>query len=245
MTWSISTINLKSVHSFEQAQNVWTKAPPWKNHPSAWRPLDGPRMPHKRLVFVRNNGVEGYECTLYETALVTYYADGSVALRTHGSVSSGMFTDCVRPPGCSLIRHVGDVYWKVTTDAGEHYYAQHRDPLRLTRTDAGNWLLRGEPAHRSEWISNPAKVREVGRQIKPYKDWFDTTSRLLGIQPQRVWLPGDDDVRKILAQQPSAFRKAFEQGVTPETIRTLAYKITGAKTVQPVSSYDYLPRNPA
>lgn len=240
MSFQISTHRLKNVHSFEQAQDVWNAAIPWKNESESWRPLDGRRMRHKRLVKI--NG--GYECVLYSTPLVTYFADGSVDLLTHGSNSSLDFVRCVAPPGCRMIRHAGNVYWVVTTDEGDRYYTQDRGPLDLTRTQAGNWRLRGSPTPRWELVTDPAKARLVNQRLKPFKTFLEVTSKLNGPPPFSFSPPYEHKIRKILNQQPEAFHEAYTHGWKFDDVRDRAYSLTGA-TTRCKAPFDRLPRNPA
>lgn len=243
MTFSISTRTLACINSFEQAREFWNKTTPWRDQCKSWRPLDNRRAYHKRLVKISEEGLEGYECVLYRTALVTYYADGTIALQTHESVSSGMFARHVCPPQCSMLNHAGRTYWCVTTDGGREYYTQNRIPLNLARTESGNWLLLNEPEPREEWVSNLALVRKVNRQLQAYETYYAVTSRLYGM-PRTGLMPSRTDIPGFLDQRPETFTHAFADGVTPDSLRRIAHEVTGARYKQ-LAPFDRLPRNTA
>jgi len=235
MSFSISTRHLKCISGYEQAKAVWDSAMPWKHEDATWRPLAERRARHKRLVKVVHGGVEGYACVLYSTALVTYYADGTVILQNYDSISSRAFTRYVHPPLCSMGIKANLSYWSVVTDEGTHYYSDH-GPIHLARTKSGNWRLLSKLEPRKEWISVTPKIRAVNRQLKAYETWLEMTTRLTGVPPMRkLWGSlSRDDIQQILAAQPEAFMKARDFGVSIDHIKIRAHELTGARFVRPV-----------
>lgn len=235
MSWSISTNGLEIIDSYKRAKEIWDTTEPWKNENGSWRPLAERRARHKRLEKVTHAGIDGYACVLYHTALVTYYADGSVDLQTHESVSSRAFTDYVHPPLCSMHHTKGLSYWTVMTDKGPCYYHQSRQPLHLTRTRAGNWRLLDKIEPRREWVNITPKIRETNKRLKVYETWAEMTARLSGHRPRRSFsLLLSDEINQLLAGKPEAFMKAYDLGYRIEDIKHRAHELTGARVIRPV-----------
>ena len=174
MAWSIDTHNLKQIHSFAAAEKFWQDSKPFKNQDKSWRPLDNVRMPHKRLV-KRDDG--GYDCVLYNTAIVKYYPDG-VELDFYGTTSTKAFAWCVSPNGCSMVSANGVQFWQVTTPEGERYYPASMNPVRLKLLADGCWKLDGPVNTAHHWAYDPKLGAAARRIIKPYKSWFEVSVRL-------------------------------------------------------------------
>jgi len=116
--WGIKTHNMKNIHSFAAAEKLWNELDKFKGNANAV-PLDGKRKDHMRLE--RGYGGDSYACVLYQTALVTYFADGHVELKVHDSTSSIRFADCVSPRGCSVLSHKGWMFWQINTPKGTQW----------------------------------------------------------------------------------------------------------------------------
>lgn len=237
MGWAISTHGIKSVNSFEAARKHWESQAPWRNEHTHWRPLAGRRETHKRLEQIANEA--GYACVLYQTALVTYYADGSVALKTHDSESSISFAWCVTPRGCSPISHKKRMFWKVKTDEGDRYYAEGKSPLILKPTPSGNWNLVTQPAAHQEWRLDRKKAAAVQKLLRPYVQWYRTTERLGAIQTERRFSqmqPGSSAVVRLqeMVTSPENFPAVARSYGSPDVFRPVIYEATGARIKVPV-----------
>lgn len=235
MSFSISTYYLKCISSYEQAKAAWDSATPWKNENATWRPLAERRARHKRLEKIAHNGIEGYACVLYHTALVTYLADGTVILRNYNSISSRAFTHYIHPPLCSMSVKADLSYWSVVTDEGTAYYSD-RGSIHLARTRSGNWRLLSRLDPRREWVNDTPRIRAVNKQLKTYETWLETTRRLTDVYPiTETWGSlSRDDIRQILAAQPEAFVRARDCGLPLDHIRNRAHELTGARVIRQV-----------
>ncbi len=233
MAWAISTRSIKSINSFDAAKKHWEAQEPWRNEHTHWRPLAGRRETHKRLEQIANE--VGYACVLHQTALVTYYADGRVALKTYDSQSSISFAWCVTPRGCSPISHKGRMFWKVRTDDGDRYYAQGKDVLILKPTPNGNWSLVTQPAVHQEWRMDRKKAAVVQKLLRPYAQWYRTTARLGAIQTikHRFSVVHAEKVLG-LAESPENFPIIARSYGSPEGIRPVIYEAMGARIRVPV-----------
>ena len=245
MGWSISTRDLTAVDTLARAASVWSKAEPWKTENTSWRPLADRRARHKRIVKLRDE--QGYDCVLYDTAMVSYRTDGSVVLKVHDSISSRMFSHYMAPQGCSSISHHGEMYWQVLTPAGVRYYRPDRN-LYLAPAGPGVWEAVGNIPEMPTEVAHDRKTAASARKlIKPYTDWLSLTERMLGHTAQAKWhLPDKADVAHLLAQNDDVafFPKLAEAGGSAEAVRKIAYELTGANKVTPVP-YDRLPRKAA
>ena len=242
--WSISTHGIAHINNLAQAEAVWDAAKPWRDERVSYRPLDSRRMHHKRLVKLSGN--KGYECVLFNTAMVTYLADGSVKLRCHGSVSSSAFARCIAPKGCGPISHKGYMFWRVTTDDGDCYYGEGSEPLHLRPTPSGKWLLVNEAAEQTEWAFDRKLGAQARKLIAPYNLWYTIIQRV-GIELPTYENPKDFEDQHIadLLNNPddaeTIARLAPSLG-PPINARNSAYLHLGARFRTPVPSYR-LPRN--
>ena len=248
MSWAISTHGIECIDCLNQAAKVWDNAKPWRSEDISWRPLDNPRMRHKRIVKLSDD--HGYECVLYKTPLVTYLADGSVLLRCHNSQSSQSFAHCVAPQGCAPLSHKGCMYWKVHTDHGDHYYLEGRTPLHLEKTTKGNWKLSSAAAELTEQAFDARKGAAARKIFKTYNTWYEISQRMgvnPGLKPCRY--PHFKETTRLhlnalhmTPADPEVFVAAAPFLGAPDNARQLAYAHFGAvyqRTVPP----DSLPRN--
>lgn len=242
MSWHINTHDITGVSSFICATKVWEAAQPWRNQHTSWRSLAGRRMFHKRIV--RLSDARGYDCVLYNIAIVSYYADGSVALRCYDSVSTQAFAWKVKPDGCSPVSSQGRMFWQVRTDKGARFYRQGTEALMLVPTALGNWQLSepAEPQH--ELVNDRIKRAAVRKQIKPYALWHAAVSRLQGRPFEQHWQivePG-----AALNMLPKLGSPECYPGIariaTPVALTDALYRATGAVYRAPVPP-NRLPRN--
>ena len=245
MNWSVSTRDLKRVSSFAEAKRLWDEAKPWKNEHSSWRQFAGRRKTHVRLVKLSEE--RGYECVLYNTAIVTYMADGSVKLSCYDTNSTMAYAWCVRPPGCKPTSMKRRMFWEVTADDGDRYYAEGKEKLHLKPTNKGNWLLLNEPAQFEEQKYVPKAGVKVQRMLRGYRTWYETTKRL------GVPLPGFNPKFSRVDQRVESFFSSFD-GPPPDQFMEIAtvygdpdflqpylYKMHGAHIKVP-APFDRLPR---
>lgn len=244
MAWSISTRNMTCISSFEAAKKHWNDQPEWKSEHTNRRPLSGRHEPHKRLA--QQDTGASYACILYDTALVTYFADGSVALRTHDSRSSVMFANCVNPSGCSALSHKSRMFWQVRTDGGMRFYMEGDQALILVPTEKGNWCLTTQPAELTRWVYDRKKGAEVQKLLRPYADWYKLTERLGGLSHPATryqLLAGSGRVilTRELATSPESFPTLAQDYGSPEQLRAVFYEATGARYKAPLP-HDSLPK---
>lgn len=240
MSWSIHTNDMARISSYRDAENHWESKPEWKNEYTTWRPLAGRRKRHIRLE--KHNGGGSYECVLYQTALVTYWSDGSVTLRTYDSNSSVLFAARVSPGNCSPISHRGGMYWKIWADKGLQF---HRGTIQLRPHEKG-WEIKNldQLSPELEWVTDLKKAAQTRKLLRPYTQWHEMTSRLKRLPAPHMHSSIYDAHVSQLLQNPTEFEDYPElaQVITPGPyLRNTAYRLTGAHTKVPVP-FDRLPR---
>lgn len=238
MSWTISTGAIPAIPNLEKAAKVWAEGKPWKNGHASWRPLDG-RKRHMRIVKLGND--VGYECVLYDTALVTYRTDGTVVLRTYDTQSSVCFAACVAPLGCATQSHKGRMFWKVRTPDGDRFYQEGPERLILRPVSTGVWELITQPAKHIEQTYDPKRGAAARRIIAPYCRWYELTARLTG-QP-RLGFAAAHHVDSLLAAplDTTNYPAFLDSGLTPLVAKTFAYTQLGVYTASP-APFNRLPR---
>lgn len=242
MGFYIDTRNMVRIHCFADAERVWNQAKPWRTEHASWRPLDGPRKKHMKLVKLSND--RGYECKLFNTAVVTYFTDGSVALRCYDSISTQSFAWCVRPTRCQPASAKGRMFWQVETDDGPRFYREGSEALMLRPTAACNWQLTTLPSDEKEWAYDPKKAAAVRKKLKPYAVWYAVASRLDGLPPRTTSYTARPTV-ECFWSAPDALRnyRAWAETLgSPRDILPVAYEVAGARYKSPVP-HDRLPRS--
>ena len=238
MTWSISTRHMPSIGSYAKAKDVYEKTKPWRNGRSETeRPL-GQRYDRNKCIKLNARG--GYELILHHTAVVTYY-EHAVELRCWDSISTRAFAWCVAPDGISVTSFSGQMFWKVNTPDGEHYYRTQGDALIL-EAEGKKWRLTNEAAPIHEWAYNPKLGAEVRKKLKNYRVWHEMTSRVGGVEfPKSP--PARFNVSRLLSvpDDVDAFLALAKDGGQPDRVLKLAYEISGARYKRPVPP-DRLPR---
>lgn len=241
MNWSIHTHNMRSVSSFAQATRVWESAEPFaKTVHTSWKPLDGKRQPHKRIVKLSED--RGYDCVLYNTAIASYYPDGSVKLGSYDSMSTRAFAYVVAPDGCYPESASGKMYWRVTTDDGPRYYREGQDPLILHPTAAGNWVLMTTPATVEEWVYDPQLGGQVQKQLRPYSNWHRVAIRMGVTSADLVVSPAEARHAAQFLGDIGRYPEIAERLGRPERIREALYIACGARYKSP-APHTRLPRN--
>lgn len=241
MAWSMNLYGMPSIRSFKQAQEYWAGAEGWRNKPASWRPLQTKRKDHVRLN--KLHGEVGYECVLYNTPMVTYYADGEIRLIGHDSASSHSFAWHTAPAGITPVTNNGRMYWQVDTPEGTRFY---RDSplLELAPAPNGRWQLLNEPAKETEKVLDPKKAAAVRKLLSHYDKWEKLTSRLVGsdfrICPK---YPPREDIQALLTspQNPEMFARLRSAIGPVPGFREIAYELMGAYDEVAVA-HDRLPR---
>jgi len=245
MTYSISTHGMSCIYSLAQAAKFWSEQPVWKGRSASWKPLDSTRMPHKRIVKLADD--KGYELTLYGTPMVTYFADGRVALRCYDSFSSMTFAWRVCPPGCRPTSQKGRMYWEVDTPEGKRFYKEDTIPLMLTPTGDGAqlWRLTTEPLTEKEWHYDPKLGAQARKIIKPYCQWHNVMVRLTGAMPPgATWSGQRKQAARALIDDPDnveLYPQIAESLGYPADARKYAYLEFGAR-YQTDAPHDHLPK---
>jgi len=238
--WSISTRGIRSIHSYEAAAEFWADSKPWDNKPNAV-PLDDRRMQHKSLV---KNALGEYECTLFQTAMVTYAKD-AVYLRCDNRVSSNMFSNCVAPAGCQPVSHKGTMFWQVSTEAGQQFLCEGVTPLKLQLVSPGIWTLVNKPGTPHEWVYDRKLGAAARKAVKLYCVWYETSLRLGMDLPTHVH-GFDYAIPQIceLLEKPDVLENfpALARRIGPPiNAVNSAYLMTGARKKMPVP-FHRLPR---
>lgn len=235
MSWAISTHNMECVNSYAAAVRIWDAAKPWKGEHSSWRQLDGRRMRHKRLV-KQSDG--GYACTLFRTAMVTYYPD-RVLLDCYPSISTTAFCQCVRPTWAIPISHAGHLFWGVN----DQFYVRGEEPLDFRFIDE-KWTLVNQPYVFFEPIYQPEVAATLRKRLKPYTDWYKLANRHAG--PFRAQMIYDDQIAHYLRSNDISDLSTFHHVATkigsPKDLRRILYRIAGGYKEFPVPHHR-LPRN--
>lgn len=238
MSWSISTRHVPGIGSYAQAKDAYEKAKPWRGGSETSRPLAQRRDHNKRIEL---NARGGYELILHRTAVVTYY-EHAVELRCWDSISTRDFAWCVAPDGISVISFSGQMFWKVNTPDGEHYYRTQGDALKLTQVGK-KWRLTNEAAPIHEWAYNPKLGAEVRKKLKNYRVWHEMTSRVGGVRFPTYRSLNRHEVSLLLSRPDDVayFPTLATAGGQPDEVLKLAYEISGARYKRPVPP-DRLPR---
>ena len=226
MAWGMNLSGMHSVRSFKQAQDRWAGAEPWRNKSDAWRPLQNKRKEHVRLVRLHDEA--GYECTLYQTPMVTYYANGNVKLIGHDSQASHTFAWSMTPTGIAPTSANAKMYWQVATPEGERYY-RDRASLLLTPAGNGTWQLLDKPIEETEKVLDRKKAAAVRKLLSHYDKWEKMTTRLVGHGRTYPLYPQLDDIRALLdnPEDPEIFAELHTNIGPVEHFRHLAYDLLG------------------
>ncbi len=239
MAWGMNLSGMSTIRSFTQAQAHWAGEKPWRENHASWRPLQNRRKEHVRLVKLDEE--TGYECVLYSTPMVTYYANGDVKVVGHDSVASRDFAWYTTPSGISPVSANGKMYWQVDTPDGTRYY---RDTKYLTLTPAlnGRWQLLNKPLEETEKRLDLKKAAAVRKLLSHYDKWEQLTSKLTGRRIYARYRPQNEVIR-LLADptNPELFNELHDALGFTSGFKDLAYELAGAynETVVP---YDRLPR---
>lgn len=238
--FGMNLCGMANIRSFKQAQEHWAGAEPWRNKHTSWRPLQNIRKEHVRMIKLSNE--RGYECVLYSTPMVTYYANGDIKLIGDDRSASYQFAWRTTPTGISPVGNNGNgMFWKVETPEGERFY-KDSGCLMLTPASDGAWQVTNTPATVTEKVLDRKIAAGVRAKLRHYDKWEKLTSRLTGAHIH-VYSPDRRDVFGLLqyADNSELFPQ-FRNALGPvEDFRQIAYEIAGAFSEVPVP-HDRLPR---
>ena len=176
--WSISTHDIPSIDTFERAAQHWADQKPWRGEHGSWRQLGNRRTIHKHMVKLSDE--RGYEMVLYQTPVVTYYANGDLALRVYDTPSTVQFAWCVCPNHLSVISHSGGMYWQVPTTQGKMWVRPERGALELKPVSEGVYEITS-PVHRAtEWKLDRSLAAATRKKLSHYDRWQKITHKMLG-----------------------------------------------------------------
>ena len=120
MPWSNNCYKLPRIADYAAAKKRFdgTAQPRAVFWSTFQRPLDGAGAHHKRIQFNPSN--QAYELVLYRAPLVTYYPDGTVAVRPDSRKMSRDFLYATLPLGLSVmsVHPNGFVLGSISTDCG-------------------------------------------------------------------------------------------------------------------------------
>ncbi|MBS0454010.1 MAG: hypothetical protein JSS14_22130 [Proteobacteria bacterium] len=185
-------------------------------------------MHHKRLV-KHISGAEGYACTFYETAMVTYYEDG-IAVCCDERMSSRLFLNCVLPNELHSFAHKNATWLQL----GDKFYTGLK--VQFDLVDGRAVYACGAQEHVIE-VTDLKKAAQVRKQLKPFMEWHRAVSRLA---PQRegVW---STPVTYIAAAKDlldgaglEHFDKIRTHVADHKELLKHAYQVSGARTSQPI-----------
>lgn len=238
--YQVSVHNIPSISSFQKAEAHWNKEKPWRGQESSWRPLDSRHMQHKRIV---KNNDGGYECTLHQTIMVTYYPN-RVTLGFHGSRSSKAFANRVAPRGCELV-NADATFWSINTKDGVQYFTKAKQTLSLNLVSDGVWELENEADEVTEWTYNPKQGAHVRKLLGRYATWYRTIERMgMKISCSQALYSQQSVALRALEKDPTnseIFPDIARVIGSPEKAMPVAYRVFEAYTKEVVPSYR-LPR---
>lgn len=185
--FSISTSGMRRLGSYNDCDTFFrnTDKPkrsarhPWEDNE---RPLDSPRMHHKRLI--THNSGHSYSCVLYDTLMVEYFRNGEVTVTLHDSRSSRKFLDCVLPTGMSTVAFRGDTMLRVETNAEPLYLKGHT--LILAPTGPGQWKVISGAHPRVREFVDRRKINRVLKELKPFENYYRAAERLAPMDKPRA-----------------------------------------------------------
>jgi hypothetical protein len=232
MAWGMKLWNMTKIHSFNAAEKHWNETDGWKNELTSWRPLDGKRKPHVRLV--KCDDGETYMCVLYDTPIVTYCIDGSVRLSVHPKSSTRDFAWSVAPIGCSPVSHKTHMFWAIDTAEGKEYHRTNRMEIKPTGRE-GIWTITNPDEPEKEFVLDRKKAAAVRKVLEPYKQWAELTERLTA-KPRTLAYDSSPYIQQLLTwpDKVKDFPAIHKEIGAPDRFMYTAYELAGARSKQPV-----------
>ena len=180
MSWSNNCYKLPRIADYAAAEKRFNDTA--QPRASLWnafqRPLGGARAHHKRIQFDPSN--QAYELVLYRTPLVTYYPDGTIAVRPDSRKMSRDFLYATLPLGLSVTSHADKTMVVAHTLEGPAWYSVAIGALHFKHCGDHLWRITSpsDPRIRERMCLKRAAL--VRKATKPFLDWVQTTRALCG-----------------------------------------------------------------
>lgn len=178
MNFAITTHRMPRLNTFAACAAFFASTPKPRN--TVWeeneRPLDTPRMHHKRLV---KNSDGSYACVLYKCRHVTYHEDGRIEIQLYDSSSSKAFLQRMLPARVRIDTRSGRTLLEVATDNDIEWYDTDQSGFVLAPSVAGSWKVLSETVPRQREFVDRRKATEVRALAAPFLLWRAVTDKLV------------------------------------------------------------------
>ena len=180
MSWSNNCYKLPCIADYAAAKKRFdgTAQPRAVFWSTFQRPLDGAKAHHKRIQFDPSD--QAYELVLYRTPLVTYYPDGTVAVRPDSRKMSRDFLYATLPLGLSVMSHADQTMVIAHTLEGQAWYSVVVGALHFKHCGDHLWRITSPTDQRVRERMCLKRAALVRKATKPFLDWVQTTRVLCG-----------------------------------------------------------------
>ena len=180
MPWSNNCYKLPRIADYAAAEKRFndTAQPRAVFWNTFQRPLGGARAHHQRIQFNPSN--RAYELVLYREPLVTYYPDGTVAVRPDSRKMSRDFLYATLPLGLSVTSHANGTMVIAHTLEGQAWYSKVIGALHFRPCGDHLWRITSLADQRIRKRMCLKRAALVRKATKPFLDWVQTTRVLCG-----------------------------------------------------------------
>ena len=200
------------------------------------RPLDGAKAHHKHIQFDPSN--QAYELVLYCTPLVTYYPDGTVAVRPDDRKMSRDFLDATLPLGLSVMSHADQTMVIAHTLEGQAWYSKAVGALHFKHCGGHLWRITSPADQRVRERLCLKRAALVRKATKPFLDWVQTTRALCGDPSTKSFAapkyPDSLDALQDTELWPTLATRVSDRATWMQG----AYDAFGARTEVAISDYE-------
>lgn len=238
MSWSNKCYKLPRIADYAAAKKRFDDtAQPRASLWSAFqRPLDGVKAYHKRIEIDPSD--QAYELVLYSTPLVTYYPDGSVAVRPDSRKMSREFLSATLPLGLSVTSHASETLVIAHTPEGQAWYSKAVGALYFKRCGNHLWRLTSPADQRVRLRTCLKRAALIRKATKPFLDWVQAARALCG-EPQHKAFTVPKYPDSLDALQDTELWPRLAISVPDRTTWIQgAYDAFGARTEVAVSDYE-------
>ncbi len=238
MSWSNNCHKLPRIADYAAAKKRFddTAQPRASFWGAFQRPLDGARAHHKRIQFDPSD--QAYELVLYGTPLVTYYPDGTVAVRPDDRQMSRDFLHATLPLGLSVMSHANETMVIAHTLEGQAWYLQAVGALHFRHCGNHLWQLTSPTDQRIRERMCLKRAALVRKATKPFLDWVQTTRVLCGEPTTNPFAgpkyPDSLDVFQDTELWPTLATRVSDRATWVQG----AYDAFGARTEVAISDYE-------
>ena len=238
MPWSNNCYKLPCIADYAAAKKRFDGTA--QSRTSRWgtfqRPLDGARAWHKRIQLDPSN--QAYELVLYRTPLVTYYPDGTVAVRPDSRKMSRDFLYATLPLGLSVTSHANETMVVAHTLEGQAWYSKAVGALHFEHCGNHLWRLTSPADQRVRSRTCLKRAALVRKATRPFLDWVQTTRVLCG-EPSTKAFAAPKYPDSLDAFQDTELWPRLAAGVPDRATWTQgAYDAFGARTEFVVSDHE-------